>query len=169
MSERVEGRLPFDEIPDQASYQPLEAGQIGNLEEFHRIKEGILEEWRRLPPDEQAAVMVEQLRDVLNSEWGELIRKELGHLHPETGLQESDQDMDAKRKLLPVKEVARLTGYSRMTLISGLQVGRIEGQRLKFGRWYTTVEAVDKYKKTLYQRGVVYRQKASRERVRGDG
>jgi len=42
------------------------------------IRESILKNWRLLPPDEQASVMVEQLRDILGSQEGKSLRRELG-------------------------------------------------------------------------------------------
>ena len=46
-------------------------------DKFVRLRENILEQWHRLPPDDQAAVLVEQLRGVLDSDLGEPIRREL--------------------------------------------------------------------------------------------
>ena len=46
-------------------------------EQVLKLKESILDKWQRLPPEEQATIMVEQLREVLESDLGEPLRREL--------------------------------------------------------------------------------------------
>ena len=46
--------------------------------EVEQLKHSILEQWGRLPPEEAAAVMVEQLREFINGEAGGPVRQLLG-------------------------------------------------------------------------------------------
>ena len=75
---------------------------VTSPDEVQQLKESILDKWRLLPPDEKAAVMVEQLRDVLSSKLGE-------PLHQELALEE-ESETDPLEKVFP------LTGVSRADL-----------------------------------------------------
>ena len=70
-------------------------------DKYVRLREDILEQWHRLPPDEQAAVLVEQLRDVLASDGGEPVRLEL-----ESGRLEQPE-ADPRLKPFKVTSVSR--------------------------------------------------------------
>ena len=75
---------------------------VTSPDEVQQLKESILDKWRLLPPDEKAAVMVEQLRDVLGSKLGEPLRQELAL--------EEESETDPLEKVFP------LTGVSRADL-----------------------------------------------------
>ena len=85
--EEEQGRLPLSpEQPstsEEASADVPEPGgtqapsPLADPEAWHELEAAILTHWQRLPPEMQAAVLVEQLRAVLDGEWGELVRLEL--------------------------------------------------------------------------------------------
>ena len=72
---------------------------ITSSDEVQQLKESILDKWRLLPPDEKAAVIIEQLRDVLDSKLGEPVRQELAV--------EEDSETDPLEKLFPLTSVSR--------------------------------------------------------------
>ena len=74
-------------------------------EGVEQIKGAILDQWRRLPPDEQAAVMAEQLQSILDSEAGAPLREAL-----ETEAGEPD----------PLNRIFPITGVSRADLLERL-------------------------------------------------
>ena len=81
---------------------PDQARSADNPQELEQLKTEILDRWRQLPSDEAAAVMVEQLRDVLGSKLGDPLRREL--------VIEEDNETDPLEKVFP------LTGVSRADL-----------------------------------------------------
>lgn len=71
-----QGALELQSDPN--IYQSEGSGVTLSPEAIQQIKDNILERWRTLPPDEQAAVMVEQLRDVLANQGDKIVQQVLG-------------------------------------------------------------------------------------------
>ena len=61
----------------KAEQDRREISQVVDPEEIAQLKASILKAWQRLPPETQAEVTVEQLREVMKGQLGETVRNEL--------------------------------------------------------------------------------------------
>lgn len=116
----------------------------GQPDRWAEIKANLSEQWQQLPIKEQAALVVDMMNVVLEAENGaECVRCVL------EGRQLDEPSLPIAGELLPIAQVARLTGYSRARIHALLIEGRISGERRRQrGVWYTTLTEVENYRQT---------------------
>ena len=100
-------------------------------DKYVRLREDILEQWHRLPPADQAAVLVEQLRDLLASDEGEPVRRALESGRLELGA-------DPRLKPFKVTSVSRADLEEHFSPEEIAQLDDSDMQRLanKLEDWY---------------------------------
>jgi hypothetical protein len=153
---RKEEEPSFNQSDQEQPYSNIqkELEVLTNPDEISRVKKAIVQQWRSLPRYEQVSLLKEQLSDVIGDERGHSIIHYLTNQNLPIGVDEI-VEID-KATVLPVRQVAKLTGYTFIRLRDLLREGKLEGE-MREGKivpsgWYTSVEAVEKYRANLPSR-----------------
>lgn len=125
--------------------QPIDEQPEGQEDRIEQQKSGILEAWHNLPFEAQVDVVMEELQILLTGEREMEIRQRL--------VTEGIQEKKEEDELIPISQLARITGYSGARLRALINDGKIDGEirRTPTGQpgWFSSVEEVERYRSLL--------------------